>query len=454
MKYSKNSNFKLLTTRNIFFLVDITEKDYGKCKKILQLNESAKKIWDLLTSKTSDEITSILYHEEDNEFSRDEIKNNVENIIEILLQKGAISNVEGYNPYHKLKELKSVPFGPFKGRMARFRQPLVGVVEITPYCNFACPHCYVKGFKDVDVLTVDDYKKIAAIFKDKGILNITITGGEPFSRPDFKDIYMAFKNEGFLIDIFTNASLIDEEMAKFLSKYPPRSLDITLYGVSDKEYQQFTGVKDAFSKVINSLDLLTKYGVFFTTKMILNINNYTRLDEYNKLAVSFNSPFRYNVVIGKGNSTLKSGEEITLSPEKIIEIESQDPLRKEIFKTLAKKCNNLPFDCQSDKNWSQYPCLAGIDKVFIGYDGKMSPCMTLREKGLNIFTYGYDKVWSYWGEKRKEKLPDDFKCIDCKYFPICTPCTEEFEQINGDKTKPIESRCELAKLRWEKYIGE
>lgn len=452
MKYIKNSNYRLLNTKDTYFLVDITEKNYGKSEKILQLNESAKKIWEYLDIyNNEEEIAKGLFNENDNLFSLEEIQDNVKSIIEILGQKGAICD---YEPIGLDVEIKANSFGAFKAKMAQFRQPLIGVVEITPYCNFSCPHCYVKGFKNVEVLGIDQYKEIAKILRKKGIINVTITGGEPISHPQFKEIYMAFKNEGFLIDIFTNASLIDKDMAVFLSKYPPRSIDITLYGTSNEEYLKFTGVNDAFSKVINAMEYLTKYQIFFTTKMILNVNNYDHLDEYNQLALKYNAPFRYNVVIGKGNNTLKSGDEIALTSDKIIEIESQDPLRCKIFKCLATECNNLPYDCLDGNGWSQYPCLAGIDKVFIGYNGNMSPCVTLRNKGLNIFEHGYDNIWNYWGEKRKEKLPKEFKCMECKYFPICTPCTEEFEQINGDKTMPIESRCELAKLRWEKYIGE
>ena len=82
----------------------------------------------------------------------------------------------------------------------------------------------------------------------------------------------------------------------------------------------------------------------------------------------------------------------------------------------------------------------------------MSPCMTLRGKGLDLFEYGFDYVWNYWGEQRKKHLSRSFKCLNCEFLSICTPCTEEFEQIEGDKEKPIQSRCDLAELRWKEFI--
>jgi len=444
-----NNNFKLVKIDTGYLLVDISEKRYGKDKEILMLNSSGAHIYELLQEYSPSEVIDILFNEEDNSFSRDTIHENVYSIVDILVENGVFT---GESPQIACTiTIDKVGFGPIKSRLGAKRQPLVGVVEMTPKCNCNCPHCYVKGLSGDNWLTTEQYVEIAEILRQKGILNVTLTGGEPLSHPDFKHIYIEFKKRGFLIDIFSNALLIDEDMANFLEANPPRSIDVTLYGLSDEEYYRFTGVQNGFTKLCNALNLLKERDVFFTTKMILHKGNYNRLLDYNNFALQYNAPFRYNVIIGRGNNTIKDPNDIALSNEEILAIESQDPLRKAIFSMLANDCTCLPGDC-NEQNWSQYPCGAGLDKVFIGYDGKMSPCMTLRNKGLNLFSLGYDAIWEHWGNMRKEAISKDFKCKSCEYLPICTPCTEEFEQENGDKNIPIESRCELAKMRWEKLL--
>ena len=245
--------------------------------------------------------------------------------------------------------------------------------------------------------------------------------------------------------------LIDDDLAQFLSNNPPRSLDITLYGTSDEEYYNFTGVRNGYSLLIQGLDLLKKYGVFFTTKTILTKQNYNNLTKLNQIALDYNVPFRYNVVLGRGNNTIKNPEEIALTPQQVIDLEKKDPLRRVFFNAINDFCTNLPYDFNKEQ-CPQYLCGAGLDKVFIGFDGIMSPCMTLRGKGLDLFKYGFDYVWNYWGEQRKKHLSKSFKCLDCEFLSICTPCTEEFEQMEGDKEKPIQSRCDLAELRWKEFI--
>ena len=445
-----NNNFKLVKIDTGYLLVDISEKRYGKDKEILMLNSSGAHIYELLQEYSPSEVINILFNEEDNSFSRDAIQENVYSIVEISVENGALTEESPH--LASTITIDKVSFGPIKRKLGAKRQPLVGIVEMTPKCNCNCPHCYVKGLSGNNWLTTEQYIEIAEILHQKGIINVTLTGGEPFSHPDFKNIYIEFKKKGFLIDIFSNALLIDEDMANFLEANPPRSIDITLYGLSDEEYYKFTGVQNGFTKLCKALNLLKERDVVFTTKMILHKGNYNRLLDYNNFALQYNAPFRYNVVIGRGNNTIKDPNGITLSNEEILAIESQDPLRKAIFSMLANDCTCLPGDC-NEQNWSQYPCGAGLDKVFIGYDGKMSPCMTLRNKGLDLFSLGYDAIWEHWGNMRKETISQDFKCKSCEYLPICTPCTEEFEQENGDKNIPIESRCELAKMRWEKLIN-
>lgn len=444
-----NNNFKLVKIDTGYLLVDISEKRYGKDKEILMLNSSGALIYGLLQEYSPFEVIDILFNEEDNSFSRDTIQENVYSIVDILVENGVFT---GESPQIAgTITIDKVGFGPIKSRLGAKRQPLVGVVEMTPKCNCNCPHCYVKGLSGDNWLTTEQYVEIAEILYQKGVINVTLTGGEPLSHPDFKHIYIEFKKRGFLIDIFSNALLIDEDMANFLEANPPRSIDVTLYGLSDEEYYRFTGVQNGFTKLCNALNLLKERDVFFTTKMILHKGNYNRLLDYNNFALQYNAPFRYNVIIGRGNNTIKDPNDIALSNEEILAIESQDPLRKAIFSMLANDCTCLPSDC-NEQNWSQYPCGAGLDKVFIGYDGKMSPCMTLRNKGLDLFSLGYDAIWEHWGNMRKETISKDFKCKSCEYLPICTPCTEEFEQENGDKNIPIESRCELAKMRWKKLL--
>lgn len=448
MIFHLNSKFRLTRNGENVFLVDITEKNYGRGQSVLMLNREGGQLIELLQNADIDSAINIIYEGEEN---RAEIKANVLSAVRALCEAGVLKGVVPKEATFTLP-IEKVGFGPIKARYGMVRRPLIGVVELTSCCNLNCPHCYVKGLDSSRAISTDRILEIGRILHEQGILNVTLTGGEPMVHPDFPIIYRFYKEMGFLVDVFTNATRINESIADLFAELPPRSVDVTLYGLTNEEYNDFTGDSCGFSALQHGLNLLKARDVFFTTKMMCNKMNVHRVDDFCKFAYDYGAPFRYNLVIGMGNNTMKSPDELMLTNDEVLDLERRDPLRRTMFRYLAETCSNLPPDCEGCKEWSQYPCAAGIDKVFIGYDGLMSPCMTLRSKGLDIFKYGFDYIWHHWGEERKRRLTSEFKCVDCEYLPICTPCTEEFTQINGNPESVIEQRCELAKMRWNEFV--
>ena len=63
-----------------------------------------------------------------------------------------------------------------------------------------------------------------------GTVFLLLTGGEPLLFPDFKTLYRRLRNLGMILTINTNGTLLDEAWADFFATYPPRRINITLYG--------------------------------------------------------------------------------------------------------------------------------------------------------------------------------------------------------------------------------
>src|SRR5208282_5382359 len=100
-----------------------------------------------------------------------------------------------------------------------------------------CNHCYINlpaGERRAmeQELTKDEICRIADEAIELGALWCLITGGEPLLRKDFKEIYVALKKKGLFISVFTNAALVTGEIVELFKKYPPRSLEVTVYGVT------------------------------------------------------------------------------------------------------------------------------------------------------------------------------------------------------------------------------
>lgn len=435
-----------------YFILDTSEQRYGKDVPVLMLNAAGNYIFELLKHQPAEQALASVLSQYDSSYSHEDIAKAFQDVIQALEEAGVLPEDEcGRVDARTIKP--TTGFGLLKQAWSKVRQPSIAIVEITGRCNLYCPHCYAAGVKTELGMTSGQLKEVASILKEKGVLIVTMTGGEPMARPDFKDIYLEFKRKGFLIDLYSNGTLIDEDMADFLAANPPRVIDVSLYGLSDEEYLKNTGLSDGFTRLDNALKMLSSRNVNVMTKMVVTKNNYDSVLDYNAYAQSYGFPFRYNVVIGSRNDGRVDSTSMQISNEQLLALEEKDPLRRTMLQQLSR-CTYLDDEAIATKRYPKYMCGAGVGNVFIGYDGKMSPCMTLRGKGIDLFDRGFDAIWEEWGERRKERFDEHFKCIDCKYMPLCTPCVEEFEQLNGSADRPIEQRCELAKMRWNRFVQE
>lgn len=119
--------------------------------------------------------------------------------------------------------------------------------EITNACNFDCVHCYL-GEKKNRMLNckyiLDTLDKIGNNF-----CMVYLTGGEPLLHSDFKKIYLKIREKGFIVNIFTNASLISKDMLETFKEIMPHQIEVSLYGMSEQSYRNITKKEGMFNKV-------------------------------------------------------------------------------------------------------------------------------------------------------------------------------------------------------------
>jgi len=148
-----------------------------------------------------------------------------------------------------------LPKASLWNKMKNSRRLVSFDLEITPRCNNNCRHCYInlpaddKNAESKEI-SFKDIKKIADQAVGLGALWCLITGGEPLLRKDLFDIYLYLKKRGLLVSVFTNATLITKVHADFFKRYPPRDIEITVYGVTKDTYEKVTRRHGSFDEFI------------------------------------------------------------------------------------------------------------------------------------------------------------------------------------------------------------
>jgi MoaA/NifB/PqqE/SkfB family radical SAM enzyme len=121
--------------------------------------------------------------------------------------------------------------GLYKQAAAR-RVPISGTIEVTRRCDLRCVHCHNNlplGDNEAreSELTYDEHCRILDDISGAGCLWLLFTGGEPFARPDFLDIYTYARKKESLVTLFANGTLITPRIADYLVRWRPFSTGIT-----------------------------------------------------------------------------------------------------------------------------------------------------------------------------------------------------------------------------------
>lgn len=352
-------------------------------------------------------------------------KLNNDQIITTLLKKEKISEEQkqiinkNINAFRDLCVCNNITFEDWKitGIQGKY-YPKALTIEMTNKCNFNCSHCYKEANTINDqFLPAKVLKSIYSDFADK-IATLNLTGGEPLLYPDISD-YIERLGEKFLVNITTNGSLLNVLSEKALSVV--NNFQISLYGYDELSYEQYTGKKEQFHRILDSMELLTKKGHFFTVGICINKTVCNHIDKYIKMLEKFsvaNIIFTPIGKVGRGARTDK-----------------WDVEDKDIDNIMAYMSNNTKLNSNSaflkmqnsriPKNDDEF-CSAGSCELAISEQGALIYCNVLDHDFFKIgeFKTLYDIVETGTAPHDfREKMKQYIICHDCKNH-VC-PLLEE-----------------------------
>lgn len=312
----------------------------------------------------------------------------------------------------------------------RLGLPIAGNFELTARCNFDCPMCYVHlNQKDAEVagreLTAQQWIELAREARDRGMVFALLTGGEPFLRRDFFEIYETMRNMGILISINSNGSMLSGAIRERLLENPPQRINISLYGGCQETYRNMCG-KDAFGTVTENIRALREAGV--DVRLNLSVTRWNRQDMQRIYDIS-----RELGVFVKGTSYMyppvrsHNALEDRLSPAEAARCALEwDRIRfsPEEFARRAEAVKNLtavePRECGADLS-EGVSCRAGYSSFWITWDGKMLPCGMMPRPEAYPLKDGFEAAWEQIkAQTRKIRLPRE--CAECSRQQICPAC--------------------------------
>jgi radical SAM protein with 4Fe4S-binding SPASM domain len=334
-------------------------------------------------------------------------------------------------------------------------------LEITARCNNNCRHCYInlpasnKAAQRRE-LTFSQIKCIVDEAVSLGAIWCLITGGEPLLREDFTDIYLYLKKKGVLVSVFTNATLLTEEHVQLFRKYPPRDIEVTVYGVTQETYEQVSRVPGSFEKFMKGLDLLLENEIRVRFKAMALKSNVHELNEISRFCRARTKDyFRFDPLLHlRFDGDKEKNEDIIserLSPQEIVSVERGDPER---FQALGNACDKLIVPKYGHLHSDRlFHCGAGNGSFSVSYDGLFRLCSSLwREDCIYDLKSGslaeaYNHFVPRVRDKRSDRKEFLEKCSQCPIINLCLWCPAHSHLETGQLDTPVDYFCKVAYAR-------
>ena len=303
-------------------------------------------------------------------------------------------------------------------------------------------------------LNTQQWIELARQVADAGTVNLLITGGEPMVRKDFCQIYREIYQMGFIITLYTNATLVTDEIMQTLKKYPPHRIGITLYGASDETYQKVCGAR-CFKRVLEgSRKLATLPSVieFRTTLIKDNLGDLESIEEL--VRREFGTDVTHtDTVFRSVRDGCSNVESCRLSPEEMVDLTLKRMVEKVRGYLSDTILQNVEFYLKKERahcitgntRYSLLGCSSGMDSYTITWDGKLIGCQLLDTFYTDAVKKGFIKAWEEY--PLEVKLPPlNEECRQCSLAATCKSCPAIRIAECGNMEGIPKYFCEIEKL--------
>lgn len=341
-------------------------------------------------------------------------------------------------------------FKEFNKKVLQQRIPLSGSLALTHRCNIKCVHCYVgeeagSRRNPAKELSTGRWKHIIDEITEAGCLYLLITGGEPLVRNDFNEIYRHARTNGLLVTVFTNGTLVTEDILELFHELPPKAVEISLYGAAPGTYEKITRVKGSYEKCLKGIKSLIHHRINVRLKTILMKQNRHEFFKIEEMAGELGVKFRFDAAIFPGLNGSKAPIRLRVPAEDAVEKEFSNENRVREWKDFFERMPELPV------TGSLYQCGAGKTHFNIDPYGNLQPCLMVTDLEYNLVNGSFFTGWNEVMPRLRERKPGTgYQCNRCNKRVLCGFCPAFFKRENDREEVYSEYLCTMGHRRFEK----
>jgi len=324
-------------------------------------------------------------------------------------------------------------------------------IELTSRCNERCVHCYIPHENKNTDIEADLFYDILNQCKDMGIINLTLSGGEPMLHPNFCEFLRKVKEYDFSINILSNLTLLNDEIiSEMKANRLLSSVQVSIYSMKSEIHDTITQMKGSFEKTMDAVLRLIENDIPMqiscpamkpNKNCLADVMLWAREHKV-RLVSDYTIMARYDNNPGNLDNRL-SLEETRQIINNVIEnnVDYQEELRNADINTVDDR------DTSND-----IVCDAGIELACMNSNGNVYPCSGWQGYICgNLYEQSLKDIWENSPKlKRLRSIRQkDFpRCLSCPEKPFCAMCMvrNANEDPNGDFLKVNEHFCKVAAI--------
>lgn len=340
-------------------------------------------------------------------------------------------------------------------------------MELTERCNNNCRHCCINLPADdacakEKELATDEIREILKEAVTLGCLTARFTGGEPFLREDFEELYIFARKIGLRVLIFTNATLINQHWIDLFSRIPPlEKIEVSVYGMKKNSYEAVSRVAGSYEACWRGINLFLEHKIPFVVKSALFPHNKEERKEFEAWAATLpwmeGMPPSYAMFFdlrcrrddAQKSARIKKLRPIPREGVKFLVRRQAEYLKemKEFFAKFMRPAGNELFSCGS-----------GINGGCVDAYGYFQPCLMLRHPDcIYDLRKGSlkDALENFFPKLREAKATNLgylARCGRCFLKGLCEQCPGKSWMEHGTLDTPVEYFCEVAHAQ-AKFLG-
>ena len=342
-----------------------------------------------------------------------------------------------------------------RAKAAELNIPLTAHLELTDRCNLFCRHCYVSDRDGNGELITDEWKHILDELAGAGTLQLALSGGEIFLREDLFDIVAYARKREFGVNLFTNATLIDDAAARRLKQLCVERIETSILGADAETHDGITKVPGSFDRMIAGVKRLRDAGVAVQMKTTWTKESIGQARALKALVKDLDASFRSASLLIQqrdgewGHLDLKANEDAL----RRMYLDSFQEMKEAGFEPPSIE----PEPVAPGRARLILPCSLGVSTCSVDARGHVHPCAGAYTMDLgSLVEKPFAEIWQHPAlEKiRKIRLSDLEECAACRLWDYCNRCAALALTEKGSLKAASPQACACARAKYGLVYGK